>query len=77
MDTPEVSTRPIGPRKAVVILAGVVGGLTIGMGVLFLTVPPTPRQDDRVLTRVPAEAVTLPKKEENEEALVGNGSVSF
>lgn len=77
VDAPEVSTRPIGPRKAVVILAGVVGGLTIGMGVLFLTVPPTPRQDDRVLTRVPAEAVTVPKKEENEEALVGNGSVSF
>lgn len=77
IDAPEVSTRPIGPRKAVVILAGVVGGLTIGLGVLFLTVPPAPRHEDRVLTRVPSEAATLPKKEENEEALVGNGSVSF
>ncbi len=39
IDEPEVGHRPTGPRKAVVILAGLVGGFAVGMAVLFLTVP--------------------------------------
>lgn len=77
VDAPESSTKPIGPRKAIVILVGLVGGLGIGLGVLFLTVPPVPQHGRRVLTQAPLQTTTSSREEENEEALVGSGSVSF
>ncbi len=77
VDAPEVSTKPLGPQKAIVILVGMVGGLAIGLGVLFLTVPPVPQHGHRVLTQVPSQTTTTSQEEENKEALVGSGSVSF
>jgi len=40
IDTPDAGTHPIGPGRAMILLAGVGGGLLIGFGVVFLTVQP-------------------------------------
>ncbi|EAQ80173.1 hypothetical protein [Blastopirellula marina] len=37
---PEVSDYPIGPSRKVIVAAGLLGGLTCGLGLLFLTVNP-------------------------------------
>jgi len=42
IDTPDTGTKPLGPSRAIIALAGVVGGLFVGLGVLLLTVPPAP-----------------------------------
>ena len=77
VDAPESTTKPLGPRKAVVVLVGLVGGLAIGMGVLFLTIPPAPRHGDRRRSQVSPQMVWPVKEAMQEEVLVANGSVSF
>jgi polysaccharide biosynthesis transport protein len=42
IDTPDAGTKPIGPGRSVIALAGIAGGLLVGLGVLLLTVPPVP-----------------------------------
>lgn len=42
IDAPATGAHPAGPRRAVIVLVGLVGGLLIGGGVLFLTVPGLP-----------------------------------
>jgi uncharacterized protein involved in exopolysaccharide biosynthesis len=39
VDRPETGDRPTGPSSAVILLAGLAGGLISGLGLLFLTVP--------------------------------------
>lgn len=39
IDTPNTGTKPAGPGHAMIVLAGVVGGLIIGLGLLVLTAP--------------------------------------
>ncbi|MFI4876880.1 MAG: GumC family protein [Blastopirellula sp. JB062] len=39
VDQPVVSTYPVGPGKAMLVLAGLVGGLAIGVGLLVITSP--------------------------------------
>jgi succinoglycan biosynthesis transport protein ExoP len=39
VDTPVVGNHPVGPSRATILLFGLIGGLAIGFGVLFLTVP--------------------------------------
>lgn len=41
VSTPEVSDYPVGPSRKAIAGAGVVGGLALGLGILFLTVPIT------------------------------------
>jgi succinoglycan biosynthesis transport protein ExoP len=41
MDAPTTGEHPIGPRKAIVVLVGLVGGLATGFGLVFLTAPST------------------------------------
>ncbi|HEX4142908.1 MAG TPA: Wzz/FepE/Etk N-terminal domain-containing protein [Pirellulales bacterium] len=36
----EVGSRPVGPGKSIIMLAGMLGGLLIGAGIIFLTVAP-------------------------------------
>ena len=40
LDDAQTGERPLGPGKAMIVLAGVAGGLLLGFGVLFLTVQP-------------------------------------
>ena len=40
IDTPNTGTKPAGPSHAMIVLAGLVGGLIVGLGLLVLTVPP-------------------------------------
>lgn len=40
IDTPDTGANPIGPGRMVIVLAGLVGGLLTGVGVVLLTVPP-------------------------------------
>jgi polysaccharide biosynthesis transport protein len=39
IDTPDAGIRPVGPSRAVIVLCGVLGGLLVGFGIVFLTVP--------------------------------------
>ncbi|MBA2113087.1 GumC family protein [Bremerella alba] len=39
---PEVSDYPVGPSRKAIVGAGVFGGVALGLGILFLTVPLTP-----------------------------------
>ncbi len=39
IDTPDTGNRPLGPGRASIILGGILGGLTIGFGLVFLTAP--------------------------------------
>lgn len=43
IDLPDTGAKPIGPGKLVIVAAGLFGGLLVGAGVMFLTVPPAPR----------------------------------
>ncbi len=40
LDTPDTGTSPVGASRAMIVLAGIVGGLVTGFGLLFLTVQP-------------------------------------
>jgi uncharacterized protein involved in exopolysaccharide biosynthesis len=39
IDTPDAGIRPVGPSRAMIALCGVLGGLLVGFGVVFLTTP--------------------------------------
>ncbi len=39
IDSPDAGIRPVGPSRATIILLGIAGGLLLGFGVVFLTVP--------------------------------------
>jgi len=45
IDTPNTGTQPVGPSRAMIVLAGLAGGLLTGLGVVFLglPLPPTPQ----------------------------------
>jgi len=58
LDSPVVGDKPIGPRRAVILIAGLFGGLSIGLGIVFLTVP-APRAP-KSPSRRPAGAMTSP-----------------
>ncbi len=42
IDAPDTGTRPIGPSRAMIVLAGVAGGLLSGLGLVFLGLPLPP-----------------------------------
>jgi uncharacterized protein involved in exopolysaccharide biosynthesis len=42
VDVPEAGNRPVGPGLALIVLAGLAGGLLTGLGVVFLTVQTAP-----------------------------------
>jgi uncharacterized protein involved in exopolysaccharide biosynthesis len=48
VDSPDTGANPIGLGRSTIVVAGCVGGFLVGLGLLFLTVPPTVRQDDVV-----------------------------
>jgi polysaccharide biosynthesis transport protein len=39
IDTPDTGIRPVSPSRALTVLAGVAGGLAVGLALVFLTVP--------------------------------------
>jgi uncharacterized protein involved in exopolysaccharide biosynthesis len=40
IDVPDAGIRPVSPSRAMIVLAGIAGGLLVGFGVVFLTVQP-------------------------------------
>src|SRR5206468_1096046 len=40
VDRPDAGSRPIGPSRSAIALAGLLGGLLIGVGVVFITAMP-------------------------------------
>ena len=42
IDVPDAGIRPVSPSRAMIVLAGVAGGLLLGFGVVFLTVQAAP-----------------------------------
>jgi len=53
IDSPVTGDRPVGPRKAIILMMGMGGGLAIGLGLLFLTVPWAPPTASRTGANVP------------------------
>lgn len=37
--TPDTGPRPVGPGRTMIVLAGIAGGLIVGLGIVFITVP--------------------------------------
>ena len=44
IDVPDAGIRPVSPGRATIILMGIAGGLLVGFGVVFLTVPTAPAE---------------------------------
>lgn len=76
LDTPDAGIKPIGPSKALIVLAAIVGGGFGGLGLIFLMIPkpatPEALSELDLLTRAAAAAVasppattTLPPTDEN------------
>ncbi len=64
IDTPDAGIRPVGPSRAVIGLCGVVGGLVIGFGLVFLAVPSvvstTPEPTAAAITSIGRVSVYIP-----------------
>ncbi len=39
IDQPETGTQPLGPGRVVILFSGLVGGLVVGLGIVFVTAP--------------------------------------
>lgn len=66
--TPDTGPRPVGPGRTMIVLAGIVGGLIVGLGIVFITVP-VPS-----ITTVPMLPLASPQLGERaQELLVANG----
>ena len=44
IDVPDAGIRPVSPSRAMIVLAGIAGGLLLGLGVVFLTVQAAPTE---------------------------------
>jgi len=58
VDAPEAGTNPVGPRRALIVLVGLVGGLLAGLGTVLLTVdlvPPVPAESEPTILSVPPQ----------------------
>lgn len=58
VDAPEAGTDPVGPRRAMIVLVGLVGGLLAGLGTVLLTVdlvPPAPADSEPTILPVSPE----------------------
>jgi len=56
--SPDTGADPVGPSRAMIVLAGLVGGLLVGFGVMFLTVDPaTEINHDEPTVAVPINEV--------------------
>jgi uncharacterized protein involved in exopolysaccharide biosynthesis len=60
IDSPDTGARPVSPSTAVVILAGVLGGLLTGLGIVFLTVPPPQASQTAQTSQVAHDAPAAP-----------------
>lgn len=61
VDGPETGAYPNGPRRSIIILAGIGGGLFIGFGIVFLTVVPVPARPARQDT-TPQSTISTPRR---------------
>jgi len=59
IDTPDTGSSPVGPGRLVTILAGIFGGLAVGVGVVLLSVPTT--SQDRLGNRASRLAPVRPR----------------
>ncbi len=59
LDAPETGTHPVGLSRAAVVLLGAVGGCILGLGCLFLSVPP-PGEPPAVSTATAERSSTWP-----------------
>jgi len=77
IDEPTTGARPIGPGRIVTALAGLVGGLVIGGGVLFLSLPAVPRAPRAEVASVPARCRPESLGEFRQPAHGASGGFSF
>ncbi len=62
VDQPETGPRPIGPGKTMIALAGLVGGLASGIGLVLLLTPlPKPNQPDSAAPAARTNGHSIPK----------------
>lgn len=66
--TPDTGPRPVGPGRTTIVLAGIAGGLIVGLGIVFITVPAPS------IATVPMLPLASPQLGERaQELLVANG----
>src|SRR5262249_13584251 len=69
IDTPVAGDSPIGPGKATIVLAGALGGLMLGLGIVFLSVQPA-KSDAAVQSGEAAPAVAAKSVRPVEDAIL-------
>ncbi len=77
VDEPTTGARPIGPGRTMTALAGLVGGLLIGGGVLFLSLPSAPRVPRAEVVSAPARCRPESLVDFRQPAYGANGGFSF
>ena len=51
LEEPAAGAYPEGPRKAVIVLAGAMGGFLLGLGIVFLLAPASPQEEKQAARR--------------------------
>lgn len=83
IDGPATGVWPIGPSRSVIVLAGLVGGVLTGVGILMLTVPGIPAAEPAAAApkqapqRAPQPTIPYPTPELAPAACVASGELSF
>ena len=76
IDDPTTGTRPVGPGRTTIALAGLLGGVVIGAGVLFLSLPAAPRGEGSEAVAAPPSWLDSPS-EARRPAFGESGRLSF
>jgi len=80
IDDAETGTHPVGPGRGIIALSGLIGGLLVGFGVLFLSVPsaqpasPAPSANDHA---VEVPVLERPAAQSNGHATPSVGNLTF
>ncbi|HEX3658364.1 MAG TPA: hypothetical protein VHV55_21420 [Pirellulales bacterium] len=59
LDAPQVGGKPVGPSRAMIVLAGIFGGLALGLGVLLVSIQPALPTQAELLSQPESSAPAL------------------
>ncbi|MGA2061916.1 MAG: Wzz/FepE/Etk N-terminal domain-containing protein [Thermoguttaceae bacterium] len=80
IDAPDAGDKPIGPGRAIIAMSGILGGLIIGLGVLFLSLPtksPANAPEEKVSDINRVSRFPLHDKAANSDGRCGRGTLTI